>query len=545
MVALQEKAAEAGARPVRTFDALIVGAGFAGIYMLHRLRELGFSARVIDAAKGVGGTWYWNRYPGARCDLESLEYQYTFSDEIRLEWKWTERYAAQPEILAYLNFVTDRLDLRRDMQFETRLERAVFDEATNRWALYTNGPEDFSARFLIMASGCLSAPRVPSFKGLESFQGNWYHTGYWPHEGVDFTGRRVGVIGTGSSAIQSIPLIAEQAAHLWVFQRTPNFSIPARNHPLGEDAIATFNQNFDAFLERVQGSGFASGMEPNNQNASDVSAEERERQYQYRWQQGGLSMYLAFADLLFDKDTNDSAADFVRARIREMVKEPATADKLVPTSYPIGTKRICADTNYYDTFNRENVTLVDVNDDPIEEITASGVRTTSAEYELDSIVFATGFDAMTGSLVNVDIEGPGGVTLKEKWSGGPRTYLGLTTAGFPNLFMITGPQSPSVLTNMIRSIEQDVEWIGDCLQYLHDHEVERMEATAEAENEWVGHVDEVANTTLFPLANSWYVGANIPGKARGFMPYVGGFPVYVEKCREVADNNYEGFTLGR
>ncbi len=530
-------------RAGETFDAVVVGAGLAGLYMLHRLRGLGFSARVYEAGDGVGGTWYWNRYPGARCDIESMDYSYSFSEELQQEWRWTERYAGQPEILRYINHVADRFDLRRDIQLATRVTAAVFDEATNRWAIRTDRGDRVSARFCIMATGCLSAAQVPRFEGLETFGGTWYHTGNWPHEGVDFTGQRVGVIGTGSSAIQSIPIIARQAAHLYVFQRTPNFSIPARNAPLDPDHERRVKANYAEFRRQARESRSGFVVERDERSALAVPPEERRRAYEARWARGGLGFTAAFSDLLTSQDSNDTAAEFFRAKIRETVRDAALAEALSPWDYPVGTKRMCVDTDYYETFNRDNVTLVDVRGAPIEAITPTGLRTRDADYALDSIVFATGFDAMTGALLGIDIRGRAGGMLREKWAAGPRAYLGLAIAGFPNLFTITGPGSPSVLSNMIVSIEQHVDWIADCLAQMRENDLHVIEATADAEDAWVAHVDEVANSTLYPLAKSWYTGANIPGKPRIFMPYVGGVGAYRKKCDDVAARNYEGFTL--
>jgi cation diffusion facilitator CzcD-associated flavoprotein CzcO len=527
------------------FDAVIVGAGFAGLYTLHRLRGLGLSAKVYEAGKGVGGTWYWNRYPGARCDVESMDYSYSFSDELQQEWRWTERYAAQPEILKYINHVADRFDLRRDIQFETRVTSAVFDEASNRWTIETDRGERGSARFCIMATGCLSDAQVPDFKGLESFEGAWYHTGKWPHEGVDFTGRRVGVIGTGSSAIQSIPIIAKQAAHLFVFQRTPNYSMPAQNAPLDPEYERRVKESYAEFRRQARESRVGFVIERSGDSALTVPPDERQREYENRWRRGGLGFSAAYTDLLINKDANDTAAEFFRTKIRSIVKDPAVAEILCPKSYPLGTKRLCVDTGYYATFNRANVTLVDVSESAIEAITPTGVRTRETEYAVDDLVFATGFDAMTGALLNIDIRGRGGRPLQEIWAAGPRTYLGIAIAGFPNLFTITGPGSPSVLSNMIVSIEQHVDWIADCLTYLRQHGHATIEPTADAQEAWVQHVNEVGHMTLYPRAPSWYMGANIPGKPRIFMPYIGGVGVYRQKCDEVAAKGYEGFALGR
>jgi cyclohexanone monooxygenase len=525
------------------FDAVIVGAGIAGLYMLYRLRELGLSARVFEAGSGVGGTWYWNRYPGARCDSESMDYSYSFCEELQQEWHWTHRFATQPEILRYINHVADRFDLRRDIQFETRVTAAQFDDATNRWTVETDRGDRVSAKYCVMATGCLSARQVPRFKGLESFQGTWYHTGAWPHEGVDFSGRRVGVIGTGSTGVQAIPVIAQQAAHLFVFQRTPNFSIPARNAPLHPEDERALKARYAEHrrLARMSRGGFVYPI--STTPALEATAEERQREYDARWARGGTSFSGAFADLITNKAANDTAADFVRAKIRATVRNPAVAEALCPRDHPIGTKRLCADTDYYETYNRDNVTLVDIRSSPIEEITPGGLRTRDAEYELDSLVFATGYNAMTGALLNIDIRGSDGRALREKWAAGPRTYLGIAIAGFPNLFIITGPGSPSVLSNMMVSIEQHVEWVSDCLAYLEERQIARIEATEAAEDAWVQHVNEVGDATLYPLANSWYVGANIPGKPRVFMPYVGGVGVYREKCDEVAAHGYQGFAL--
>jgi cyclohexanone monooxygenase len=543
MTAAQLSTAETSSTPVQ-LDAVIVGAGFAGLYMLHKLRGLGFSARVIEAGDGVGGTWYWNRYPGARCDIESLEYQYGFEDGIARDWKWSERYATQPEILRYIESFADRFDLRPNLQLNTRVTSAVFEESANRWAVATDHGDRLSTKYCIMATGCLSAARVPDFKGLDSFQGEWYHTGHWPHEGVDFTDKRVAVVGTGSSAIQSIPHIAAQAKHLTVFQRTANFSVPAFNGPLDLELDGQLKQHYAQHRREARETAAGVAWPVAEKSALEVSEEERQREFESRWAEGGFAIGGAFIDLAISEAANATAAEFVRNKIRATVKDAATAELLCPKDYPFATKRLCVDTDYFETFNRPNVSLVDVKAAPIEEITPIGLRTSAAKYEFDAIVFATGFDAMTGALLNIDIRGRNGLTLKEKWEHGPRTYLGIQVAGFPNLFTITGPGSPSVLSNMIVSIEQHVEWIADCVDYLQQREAESIEATVEAEDQWVQHVNEVADLTLYPKANSWYIGANIPGKPRVFMPYVGGVSVYIQKCDEVAANGYEGFALG-
>ena len=525
-------------------DALIVGAGLAGLYQLYRLRGLDLSARILEAADDVGGTWYWNRYPGARCDVESMSYSYSFSPELEADWTWTEKYPTQPEILRYVNHVADRFGLRRDITFRTRVTSAAFDGATKRWLVTTDGGDLVDAQFLIMATGCLSQSKTPEVPGLDRFRGATYHTGHWPHEGVDFTGLRVGVIGTGSSGIQSIPLIAEQAAELTVFQRTPNFSMGAKNRPLEAEEIAERKANYRQWREAQRTSGFGVPITPATQSAFEVSDEERLAAYQAGWDKGDLVSILGcYTDTLTDRAANATAAAFVRSKIAEVVTDPELAEALSPRSFPYGTKRACLDTGYYETFNKPNVHLVDVRKTPIAEFVPTGVRTATDEYELDAIVLATGFDAMTGALTAVDIRGRDGVSLKEKWGEGPRTYLGLAVAGFPNLFTVTGPLSPSVLSNMVVSIEQHVEWITDCIAFLRRRGLATIEATTAAEDAWVDHVAEVGSYTLFPTADSWYMGSNVPGKARVFMPYIGGVGAYRRHCDEVAANDYEGFEV--
>lgn len=523
------------------YDAVVVGAGFAGLCMLHRLRGLGLTARVFEAGDGVGGTWFWNRYPGARCDVESLEYSYQFSDDLQQEWEWTERYASQPEILRYLNHVADRFDLRRDITLRTRVASAVFDETDAHWRVRTDDGTEVSARFFIMATGCLSSTNTPAIPGRDMFAGPMLHTGNWPHEPVDFAGKRVAVIGTGSSGIQAIPMIAAQAAHLYVFQRTANFSVPAQNRPLDPAEQRAVKEDYAALRTRGSQMPFGFDTRSTEISALQVSDAERRAEYEARWAQGGLPFLGSFADMLFDKDANATAADFIREKVRAIVRDPAVADVLTPRGV-VGCKRLCSDTAYFETFNRPNVTLVDIAASPITAITAHGVRTAAASYDVDCLVFATGFDAMTGALTRVDIKGRGGRTLRDKWAEGPRTYLGLSTAGFPNLFIITGPGSPSVLSNMVPSIEQHANWIAGCLAWMGTRGLRRIEATPEAEDAWVAHVNEVADATLYPSCNSWYLGANIPGKPRVFMPYLG-FPAYVQKCDEVSAGGYEGFVV--
>jgi cyclohexanone monooxygenase len=524
------------------FDAVVIGAGFAGMYMLHRLRQKGFSARVLEAGKGVGGTWYWNRYPGARCDVESVQYSYQFSPELEQEWEWSERYATQPEILRYANHVADRFDLRRDIRFETRVTKAVFDEASNSWTVETDRGDRIAARFVITAMGCLSSPNTPKIPGLADFKGPTYHTGNWPHEDVDFTGKTVGVIGTGSSAIQSIPIIAKQARQLTVFQRTANYTIPAHNAPLDPDYVRRVKASYPQMRKRAKTKPAGIDFDINMASAIAASEEERRKVFEDRWTYGGLGFMASFVDLLLNDESNRTAADFVRGKIREIVKDPATAEILSPKNV-IGCKRLCVDTGYWETFNRPNVTLVDIGDEPIECITATGVRAKGRDYAFDCLVLATGFDAMTGALLKVDIRGRGGITLKERWSEGPKTYLGLTIAGFPNLFTITGPGSPSVLTNMLPSIEQHVDFIADCLEALRARGANVIEPTEDAQEAWVGEVGNSASITLRSTCSSWYVGANIPGKPRVFMPYIGGLPAYIEACEAVVAEGYRGFAL--
>ena len=532
------------ASETKSVDVVVIGAGMAGLYMLHRLRGLGLSSVAFETGKDVGGTWYWNRYPGARVDVESQEYSYSFSEELEREWRWTERYAAQPEILAYLCYVADRFDLRRDIRFETRVTSLRWNEETQLWSVSTDRGDALEARFVVSATGCLSVPNEPSFPGQESFKGPTYHTGRWPHEGVDFTGKRVAVIGTGSSAIQSIPQIARQASQVVVFQRTPNYSVPAHNGPLDPTVREKWlaNRETNRELQRKSRGGFLFSN-PSDKRATLVDESERRRAFEARWAIGGFAVGAAFADLMVDPRANCMIADFAAEKIRETVKDTQIADRLTPKHYPFGAKRLCVDTGYYETFNQPNVRLVDLRETPLERITPAGVRTTDATFEVDAIVFATGFDAMTGALSRIDITGCHGLTLKEAWEAGPRSYLGLMVAGFPNLFTITGPGSPSVLANMVVAIEQHVDWICDLLAYMGLVGLNTVEAKRDAQSEWVEHVNERASKTLFQLADSWYLGANVPGKPRVFMPYIGGMGAYRALCAAIAENGYMGFKL--
>jgi cation diffusion facilitator CzcD-associated flavoprotein CzcO len=526
------------------FDVIVVGAGFSGLYMLYRLRKAGFSTRVFEAGDGVGGTWYWNRYPGARCDIESVYYNYTFSEELYKEWNWTSRYAEQEEILRYLNFVADKFDLRPDIQFKTRVQSARYDEENNRWLICLDDGTSVTAKYFITGVGCLSAVNVPTFKGLDSFEGEWYHTGHWPRDKkADFKGKRVGIIGTGSSGIQAIPVIAEEAGNLLVFQRTPQYSEPARNHPHIPEYIRQTKERFHEMKKEMRESTLGMPYTQLDCSALEVTKNERERIYEEAWKKGEFFAG-TFKDLLINEAANETVAEFIRSKIQETVHDSKVANKLMPSHY-YGTKRPIKDTNYFETFNRENVTLVDVKKVPIVEITPKGLRTAEAEYELDTIVFATGYDAMTGPLMKMDIQGKDGLKLKGKWDGGAqvKTYLGIANAGFPNMFMITGPESPSVLSNMPISIEQHVEWIADCIEYLRNNDVDTIEAKIEAEEAWSKHCREVAEETLFTKTESWYTGANIVGKPRGFPIYLGGVGLYRQKCSEVATGGYKGFSL--
>lgn len=526
------------------FDAIVVGAGFAGLYMLHRLRGLGLSARAFDRAGDVGGTWYWNRYPGARCDVESLNYSYSFDEDLQQEWSWSERYAGQPEILSYARHVAERFDLRRDINFETLVRTARFDDTDGVWHIETDRGGRASGRWLIMASGCLSLPRVPDFPGLEEFAGDAFHTGRWPHEPVNFSGQRVGIVGTGASGIQCVPIVAAQAKHLTVFQRTASFSIPARNGPMDARHEAAIKARYADYRREALETGSAVVRDKVvAQSIFELDPDAREAALERYWQRGGTDLLKAFADLGRDKAANDIVAEFVRRKIRAKVADARNADLLTSQTDPIGTRRVSLDSGYFETFNRPNVSLVDLRSEPLVSFTTNGLRTAAGLYALDSIILATGYDAITGPLLDIEIVGTAGVRLRDRWSDGPRTYLGLMIAGFPNLFTITGPGSPSVLTNMIVSIEQHVDFIAGVLELARDRKMGRIEAEAEAEASWVAHVNEVASATLHVSSSSWYRGMNVPGKPVIFMPYVGGFHVYRRKCLEIVAAGYRGFRL--
>ena len=524
-------------------DAIVVGAGFAGMYMAHKLRSNGMQVHGFEAGSDVGGTWYWNRYPGARCDVESMEYSYQFDEALQQEWTWTERYASQPEILNYAGHVADRFDLRQLFRFNTAVVSATYDEAAARWTVTTDDGERTTGRHMIMATGCLSSTNTPDIDGTDTFDGQVVHTGRWPKEGVELANKRVGIIGTGSSGVQAIPLLAEEAGQLTVFQRTAQYTIPARNRPLEAAEIDQVKTNYASFraANNAMPGAYGSGYEAAQSRVLDTDPDDIAAELERRWQIGGTTFSWAFTDTARDRDANAVVAEFVRGKIAQIVTDPATADLLSP-HHVIGCKRLVVDTGYFETFNRPNVKLVDVGSTPITAITPDGVQVGDEVHHLDTLIFATGFDAMTGSILRVDITGRNGLALSEKWSAGPRTYLGLSVPGFPNLFMVSGPGSPSVLTNMIASIEQHVEWIAECISYLGANGHSSIEATEEAEIAWVDHVNSVADQTLYPSCNSWYLGANVPGKTRVFMPLIG-FPPYVRRCADVAAAGYEGFTL--
>ena len=538
MAAINRQASE-------NLDVAIVGAGFGGLYALHKLRSMGFKTHVFEAGNDIGGTWFWNRYPGARCDIESLQYSYSFDPDLDREWDWTERFATQPEILRYINHVADRFDLRGGITLNCRIASADYDEFAGRWTLTTEDGRRVVATWVVMATGCLSMPLVPKFAGLDDFAGKVYHTGNWPVDGVDFSGQRVGVIGTASSAIQAIPEIAKQAAELFVFQRTPSFSVPARNAPLTPEKRNDWKANIEV-LRRKAGNETPTGViyDFGTTSAKDVDDETRQAEFEARWQKGGANFAYAYTDLVRDEISNAYAADFVRGKIKQLVSDPEVADALTPQGFPIFAKRICVDTDYYATYNRPNVTLVDLRKAALDRVTPTGVRTAAQDYPLDALVLATGFDAVTGALDRIDIRGIGGRSLKDSWSGGPRTYLGLMAAGFPNLFMVNGPGSPSVLSNVLLSAEHHVNWIADCLAYLRSKGAETIEPTSQAVDQWVEHVNELAAGTLYDKADSWYVGANVPGKPRVFMAYIG-VASYRRKCREIVEAGYAGFVLAK
>ena len=524
-------------------DAVVIGAGFAGLYALHRLRSDGLTVRLFEAADGVGGVWYWNRYPGARCDVESVDYSYSFDDQLQQEWDWREKYATQPEILSYLNHVADRYDLRPDITFGTRVTDAILDEETLRWEIRTDTGEVVSARYVVIAVGPLSNANIPPIEGMDSFGGEVYLTAHWPHGGVCFSGQRVGVIGTGSSGVQAIPCVAGQARELYVFQRSPNYSIPAGNAVLTDDIRRAHKAGYPARRRLSMTSGGGSPHQPDPRPALELSEQERDAAYEKRWQLGGVLFSKTFPDQLVDVSANDTARAFWERKIRAVVDDPQIADWLIPTDHPIGTKRICTDDNYFQTFNRDNVTLVNLRETPIERMDSAGVTTSRTHYDLDALVLATGFDAMTGSVSKLNIVGRGGEALNTTWAAGPVTYLGLGVPGFPNLFNISGPGSPSVLANMALHSELHVDWIADAIGYLRAHGATALEATRSAAAQWTDECTHRAADGLMLRANSWYLGANVAGKPRVFMPFVGGFGAYGQIIADVAAAGYKGFDL--
>lgn len=523
-------------------DALVVGAGFAGLYMLHKLREQGLAAQVVEAGKGVGGTWYWNRYPGARCDIPSVEYSFSFSPELERDWRWSERYAPQPEILAYLEHVAERFDLNRDIRFETRVTAAQWDEGANCWHVETATGQLYSCHYLILATGALSEPKLPDLPGLDQFTGTVLHTAKWD-DSVDLAGRNVALFGTGSSGIQVTPQVAKQAARLTVFQRTPNFAVPAGNHPLSDEYLAEMAPQLPGLREQARQSPLGFFATPSPGLAKEATADARAQRLEQHWAAGTTGLLLAYEDLLFDEESNAHAAEFARSKIAGQISDPETARKVTPQGYPLGSRRLCSEIGFYDALNRDNVAVVDVREEPVTQITGNTIQTPDGDYPADVIIFATGFDAVVGAINAIDIRGAGGRSLREEWADGPRAYLGLAVAGFPNLFTITGPGSPSVLSNVVLSIEQHVEWIAQCLADLDARGVDRLEAQADAEQEWMEHSDAIAQQTLFPRANSWYHGRTRDGR-RVFLPYLGGCGAYRDKCNAVAADNYVGFDLG-
>lgn len=536
-----------GNRLQQEFDVVVVGAGFAGMYMQHRIQQRGLSVRLYEAGSGVGGTWYWNRYPGARVDIESVEYSYSFDEELQQEWSWSERYASQPELMKYCNHVADRFDLRKNMRFDTKVVSAHYDDKMRRWIIKTSKQDTVSAKYCVLATGFLSSGSVPDFSGLQDYQGNKYLTSKWPKEEVKFDGQRVAVIGTGSSAVQSIPIIAEQAKQLYVFQRTPSFSIPARNGPLDREYEKRVKQNYRDWRKQQRNSrgGFISvnfqAMEPNPKSAIAVSVEERLEDYEMRWRSGGLCFYSSFADLFTNQEANDTLADFIREKTKARVNDPETAELLLPKDYPIMGKRLCADTNYFETYNRDNVTLVSIKDSPIEKLTTAGLQVKGHEYEFDSIIFATGFDAVTGAIKNIEVCGRDGKMLQEHWEGAPRAYLGLMSNGFPNLFFLDGPCSNGALVSPMLLSEYQAEWVDKCINDIGTAESASLEPSLVAEDEWMEHMNEVGKDSLLHLANSWYMGANIPGKPRALLSYLGGLETYRQQCQAGRENNYERF----
>lgn len=524
-------------------DVLVVGAGFSGMFAVYKLRELGFKVLGFERGEDVGGTWYWNRYPGARCDAPSMQYSYQFSEELQQQWHWTEKYAAQPEILDYCNHVADRFSLREDILFNTEVTRIHFDEDTGIWELATNHDEVFYSRFVIMASGCLSTTNLPDIPGIDDYQGEYFHTAKWPKSGVDLSNKRVGIVGTGSTGIQVITSIAEQVEHLFVFQRTPQYSTPARNEPTDPDYEAAIKADYANFRAANYRRPLAVDLkfDPNAPKTFEVSDDERTAEYEKRWKEGGMALLLAYRDSTLSRAANETVSDFIKEKIGQTVEDNQTAELLKP-KHIYGCKRPCIDTGYFEVYNKDNVHLIDASGGGIEKISSSGVVVENKEYPLDCIIFATGFDAMTGTLNRIDIRGLNQRPLTEKWLDGPRNYLGLLSEGFPNLFFVSGPGSPSVLTNMVATSEKQINWIADCMDHMRGSGFTRIDAEVNAEANWLVEVQEAAQRTLWSACDNWYYGANIPGKPRVFMPYVD-WPTYLKKVEAVIENDYAGFEL--
>ena len=524
-------------------DAVVIGAGFAGLRALYRLRGMGKSVVVIEAADAVGGVWLHNAYPGARCDVESYDYSYSFSPELEQEWRWTERYATQPEILTYINHVADRFDLRKDIVFNTRMTKARYDEAAARWLIETDDGQKRSAQFLVMCVGQLSTTKSPNYPGQSDFRGEIIHSGTWPRHKVDFTGKRVAIIGTGSSGMQMTPVIAKQASHLTVFQRTPNYSIPAANAPVSPEEDQRVKANYKARREQAWNSPTGLGFLPNKQSALDATPEEREKVYEAAWNRLGFGFAISYYDLLLSKPANDTAADFIRRKIASVIDDPVTREKLLPKDHPFAARRPSVDSGYFQAFNRDNVELADLREFPILDFTPAGIRTAAKLHEFDIVIFATGFDAFTGSLLRPEIVGRGGLTLKRKWASGPITQLGVGVADFPNMLIVVGPGSPSLLSNVMVSIEEQIDWLADLLKYMEAHGKVEFEATPEAEKAWLAHVNERAKETLYLTTDSYYNGAEVAGKPRVFMPYSGGVRGYRRALKKCAEEGYSGFVL--
>jgi cyclohexanone monooxygenase len=533
-----------GTRVRQDTDVVVIGAGFAGLYALHKLRDqMGLRVVGVEAAPDVGGTWYWNRYPGARCDIESIHYSYSFDEALQQEWTWSERYSGQPEILAYLEHVADRYDLRRDFRFTTRVAAMSWDDAARRWTVRTDRGDELTARFVVSGAGNVTVPKVPEFSGLESFAGPVYATHQWPHEEPELAGKRVGVVGTGASGIQAIPKLAQRCAHLTVFQRTPNFATPLRNRAADPAEVRATKQRYPEVRSSARSSFMGVPYPDPAPSALEVSEAERTRTLDRCWETGGFSVLMSsYADVLVDRDANETVAEYARARIRERVSDPEVAELLCPDDHPLGTKRLPMETEYYETFNRSNVTLVGVKRNPIDEVLPTGVRLADGtEYDLDVLVLATGFDAFTGALLKMGIAGRGGQKLNDVWSAGPVSYLGLMTHGFPNLFTITGPGAAVALYNNPLAIEDHVDLATRAIRYALDRGYATMEPSAEAQAQWREELNARAHATLFPQADSWYMGANIPGKPRVVMMYVGAAAEYRATCAEIVEDGWRGF----